>query len=326
MAIIPSITMNYSTEHGEAPASMKWTAGETLTTTHLPTLTADGYLHVGWYSTSTFDPDTEYQVGDTFDTQFSTLYAKWVDEVVVSVSSLQGIGNAIRTKNGTTTQYKPGEMEAAIEAIASSGSSVVTDTVTVPAFDSITIECENPQYAVVGYNNNAVIVGIGETVSGSDNNLTASLTETALTITNEVSMNLNNIKYYIFSEGGSGSGGGSGGSVETCTVTIEPYQWGSDENIKFTTATVVNNGAVTTYQFYPSSLYREVLTIENVLCGSTITIGLGIYNKYNPYVEVGGGATLIGTYFTNDKYMLYAVVQAPTTQGAIGTVGFSYEP
>ena len=122
------------------------------------------------------------------------------------------------------------------------------------------------------------------------------------------------------------SGGGSGGSVETCTMTIEPYQWGGDEDIIFTTATVVNNGAVTTYQFSPSSLYMEVLTIENVLCGSTVTIGLGIYNVHNPYVEVGGGATLIGTYLTNDKRIVYAVVQAPTTQGAIGTVGFSYEP
>lgn len=146
-------------------------------------------------------------------------------------------------------------------------------------------------------------------------------------MSNKTDLQTLNAKYESLIEElrGKAAGGGSGGSVETCTVTIEPYQWGGDENIKFTTATVVNNGAVTTYQFSPSSLYMKVLTIENVLCGSTVTIGLGIYNVFNPYVEVGGGATLIGTYrITN--YAVYAVVQAPTTQGAIGTVGFSYEP
>ena len=43
--------------------------------------------------------------------------------VLVNDDSLKAIGNAIRSKNGETTTYKPAEMAAAITAISGGGSS-----------------------------------------------------------------------------------------------------------------------------------------------------------------------------------------------------------
>ena len=138
----------------------------------------------------------------------------------VSIFGITGTHSGAEDLSAELTEYESlnSQLQAAINALpdASSGSSVVTDTITIPMFDSVTIECENPQYAVVGYDTSSIIVGVGETVSGSDNNLTASLTSTSLTITNEVSINARDVKYYIFSEGGSGSGGGK----KTVTVTV----------------------------------------------------------------------------------------------------------
>lgn len=41
--------------------------------------------------------------------------------VLVQDSSLTAVGNAIRAKNGSTTQYKPAEMAAAIQALGGGG-------------------------------------------------------------------------------------------------------------------------------------------------------------------------------------------------------------
>ena len=44
-----------------------------------------------------------------------------MSKVLVNESSLTGIANAIRSKNGETTTYKPSEMAAAITAISGGG-------------------------------------------------------------------------------------------------------------------------------------------------------------------------------------------------------------
>lgn len=110
------VAATYHSDHGEVPDPCKFYANEVITESQLPVLEADGYLHVGWYSTNTFDEGTELKVGDIFAQPISNLYAKWVDKVIVDVSSLQGIGDAIRATNGTDTKYKPSEMQAAILA------------------------------------------------------------------------------------------------------------------------------------------------------------------------------------------------------------------
>ena len=46
-------------------------------------------------------------------------------KVLVNESSLTGIANAIRGKNGSTTTYKPSEMAAAITAISGGGEPVI---------------------------------------------------------------------------------------------------------------------------------------------------------------------------------------------------------
>ena len=52
-----------------------------------------------------------------------------MSKVLVNESSLTGIANAIRGKNGETTTYKPSEIAAAITAI-SGGSTEIQDSAT----------------------------------------------------------------------------------------------------------------------------------------------------------------------------------------------------
>ena len=52
-------------------------------------------------------------------------------KVLVNESSLTGIANAIRGKNGSTTTYKPSEMAAAITAISGGGSEPVIEALSV---------------------------------------------------------------------------------------------------------------------------------------------------------------------------------------------------
>ena len=44
-----------------------------------------------------------------------------MSKVLVNETSLSGIANSIRAKNGTETTYKPSEMAAAIDAIQTGG-------------------------------------------------------------------------------------------------------------------------------------------------------------------------------------------------------------
>ena len=65
-------------------------------------------------------------------------------KVLVNETSLQGIANSIRGKNGTETTYKPSEMAAAIDAIETGGNSnddatrLVIGTITEYSNDNIT--------------------------------------------------------------------------------------------------------------------------------------------------------------------------------------------
>ena len=56
-------------------------------------------------------------------------------KVLVNESSLTGIANAIRSKNGTSDTYKPSEMAAAIEAIESGGGVVEPEEKDVNFYD-----------------------------------------------------------------------------------------------------------------------------------------------------------------------------------------------
>lgn len=49
--------------------------------------------------------------------------------VYLKDSTLTSIGDAIRSKNGTTTKYKPSEMPAAITAISGGGTPVVREEI-----------------------------------------------------------------------------------------------------------------------------------------------------------------------------------------------------
>lgn len=62
----------YHTEHGDAPASVRYTFGMTMTQEALPTLTAEGYVHTGWVD---FFGDP-VKVGDTFEC-YPVLTAVW---------------------------------------------------------------------------------------------------------------------------------------------------------------------------------------------------------------------------------------------------------
>lgn len=58
-----------------------------------------------------------------------------MSKVLVNETSLSGIADAIRSKNGTTTTYKPSEMAAAIDAIETGGSVVEVEEKDVNFYD-----------------------------------------------------------------------------------------------------------------------------------------------------------------------------------------------
>lgn len=144
------------------------------------------------------------------------------------------------------------------------------------------------------------------------------------------------------------AGSSGGGSVETCTVTIEPYQWGGDERIKYVIATTVENGVLTAYyQIYDNnpggSGTDETITIEDVSCGSIFVVGFDYINIPNcpVYAETEGGVQFISSeelYIAKHIDSTTGVVQrildsirlvictAPTVAGAAGKIGLSYEP
>lgn len=139
--------------------------------------------------------------------------------------------------------------------------------------------------------------------------------------------------------GGNSSEGSSGSSMGTCTVRIEPYQWMGDERIKYVIATTVVNGVITPYyQIFNNdntSLGEgtdEVVTISNVLCGSIIGLGVYLYSDYPYYTEVGGGVSYLSydrmytSSMNHSDEIDLAIYQAPTDNGANGTIGFSVEP
>lgn len=98
MASEAVIDIYYFTEHGTAPTHYTtYNSPLILTEEHLPTLTADGYRFVGWYSTSTFDTGTEMSVGDTLSWGSYYFYAKWTERSTVT-------DQIIRIKNEVTSQ------------------------------------------------------------------------------------------------------------------------------------------------------------------------------------------------------------------------------
>ena len=79
----------------------------------------------------------------------------------------QDIANAIRNKNGTTTQYKPSEMAAAINAISTGGG----DTFRVTTFDYKS----SPISARLIYSSDANGTGYGDLLTLSDTSATTTL-------------------------------------------------------------------------------------------------------------------------------------------------------
>lgn len=130
-----------------------------------------------------------------------------------------------------------------------------------------------------------------------------------------------------------GSGGSGGGSVETCTVTIEPLLYDIDyEHTKLIVATVLENGDITPYyEIFDGKGTQQCITIENVVCGSAIYVGVRLYSNSPAHWETDGGATLlcsqvVDTGYYNVEDVRFSVFRAPKTQGAIGSMRYSYEP
>ena len=88
-------------------------------------------------------------------------------QVLVTESYLTDIGNAIRGKNGLTTQYKPPQMAAAITAIPTGATNFVTGTFTTGSSagaNTLTIPYTGSGYPIMAY----VVIENGAYVSGTD--------------------------------------------------------------------------------------------------------------------------------------------------------------
>lgn len=111
--------------------------------------------------------------------------------------------------------------------------------------------------------------------------------------------------------------------AETCTVTISSQRNGSaNERIVFITYTAVENGAITAKAICMAGALFQTQTLENVLCSSTVTVGLSGDKSFweNTFNEC------VNEYFDisyNSAYPI-CVFTAPSEQDAIGTVIFNY--
>ena len=99
--------------------------------------------------------------------------------------------------------------------------------------------------------------------------------------------------------------GGSGASVETCTVTITEQ---SGVHCKYN-YTSFDNGAITAHD--STEFYRATVTVENVVCGSTITV---MYNTTIPGISTSGGGEPLGDHSVSGWRVLSFA--APTTANA----------
>lgn len=87
-----------------------------------------------------------------------------VERGLVNKSALTAIGNAIRTKNGSTTKYKPSEMAAAIKNIEG-------DKLVVTTGDKYTLKVINPSNAIIASSL------VAKTINNSDGTVSAGITD-----------------------------------------------------------------------------------------------------------------------------------------------------
>lgn len=155
-------------------------------------------------------------------------------------------------------------------------------------------------------------------------------------IQNEVTTQEDLINQITTALQGKAAGGGSSGgaSLDTCTVTIAPFGWDeTGEKLCYVSATIVENDNYTAYTQVASELNSSLgaVTINNVLCGSVITLCLQLYYVFDPYVEASGTSKfikwdMIGNPYSGLDNKHYVVIQAPTVAGEQATINFSYEP
>lgn len=113
-----------------------------------------------------------------------------------------------------------------------------------------------------------------------------------------------------------GKAAGSGGSVETCTVAISGYM------LNAITTTVYTDGEISVYDYIDSSaIADELVTIENVICGSAIAV-LSYFN--NSYYERTISTNVELSSHVDCSQGCIHIFRAPTEANAAGTISFTY--
>lgn len=165
----------------------------------------------------------------------------------IDSSLLTAQANEIRTLNGTTATMNPSQMTTALQ--------------------SANAEVAEQEQKIIEITEMLQ----GKALGGSGEDVTAEVTaQTELIADLESAVN-------ALPEAGSGSG--SGGGVETCTVTMNhtlgQYLSGGGS----ITYTAYDNGTFTTNNIPFTILYANRV-LENVVCGSAITIYMDFSGKY----------------------------------------------
>ena len=140
-------------------------------------------------------------------------------------------------------------------------------------------------------------------LSGTEDSMTPSqMTSSVQTANDEVDTQSALIDQLSAMLNGKTSGSSSNVNIETCTVTIKDLlidMGASGENyLLFISATVMENGEMNAYSLHPDYFNEEFLyevTINNVVCGTTIAFGSHLSYSSPPYTEVNGTAEFVSS-------------------------------
>lgn len=237
------------------------------------------------------------------------------EKVLCEKSDLVAIADAVREATGSTENYNVSELSAAtVEAISNANLILQDKTVSPTALEQIITPDSN-------YGGLSQVIVKGDADLKAEN-ITEGITifdvagsnpyEKTATDT-EINTQANLIAQITTALEGKAAGGGSGGSVGTCSLNIVC----NDGSSILTTIASIFKGGIFSTAVPTGYEYLTSLTIDNIICGTSVYIAATGLSMYGCTISGGGERA------TPDSGFLYPneiLVKMPTEAGATVTV------